>query len=125
MTASDLDAMTPLQRTIVERALALARELEATAGSAPTGQGIDRGESLLLGPGREFLRRSLEDTLQARVDALEKKLGWQSCLDRGQRDRLLLASVRLQGVSPWPDGRPAPSPARPWNSPHSPAPVRS
>jgi hypothetical protein len=73
MTASDLDAMTPLQRTIVERALALARELEATAGSAPTGQVIDRCESLLLGPGREFLRRSLEDTLQARVDALEKK----------------------------------------------------
>ncbi len=73
MTASDFDAMTPLQRTIVERALALARELEATAGSAPTGQVIDRCESLLLGAGRDFLRRSLEDTLQARVDALEKK----------------------------------------------------
>ena len=42
MTAPALDAMTPLQRTIVERALALAQELEATAGSAPTGQVIDR-----------------------------------------------------------------------------------
>jgi hypothetical protein len=73
MNASDLDAMTPLQRTIVERALALARELEATAGSAPDGRVIDRCESLLLGSGREFLRRALEDTLQARVDALEKK----------------------------------------------------
>jgi hypothetical protein len=73
MTAADLDALTPLQRTIVERALALARELEATAGSAPAGQVIDRCESLLLGAGREFLRRSLEDTLQARVDALEKR----------------------------------------------------
>src|SRR4051794_38392267 len=69
MTAPDLDAMTPLQRTIVERALALARELEATAGSAPDGQVIDRCESLLLGAGREFLRVALEDTLRARIEA--------------------------------------------------------
>src|SRR4051812_25368259 len=60
MNAASLDAMTPLQRTIVERALA--KELEATAGSAPHGQVIDRCESLLLGKGREFLRRALEDT---------------------------------------------------------------
>jgi hypothetical protein len=73
MTAAALDTMTPLQRTIVERALALAQELEATAGSAPAGQVIDRCESLLLGAGRDFLRRALEDTLQSRVDALEKK----------------------------------------------------
>lgn len=73
MTATDLDALTPLQRTIVERALALARELEATADSAPDGQVIDRCESLLLGAGRDFLRRSLEDALQVRIEALEKK----------------------------------------------------
>ncbi len=76
MNAATLDAMTPLQRLIVERALALAKELEATAGSAPAGQTIDRCESLLLGNGREFLRQALEDTLQARVDALEKKGLW-------------------------------------------------
>jgi hypothetical protein len=73
MNPATLDAMTPLQRLIVERALALARELEATADSAPAGQIIDRCESLLLGNGREFLRQALEDTLQAQVDALEKK----------------------------------------------------
>ena len=73
MTAASFDTMTPLQRLIVERALALAKELEATADSAPHGQVIDRCESLLLGNGREFLRRALEDTLQAQVDALEKK----------------------------------------------------
>ena len=73
MDAATLDAMTPLQRTIVERALALAQEREATAGSAPAGQVIDLCESPLLGNGRDFLRRALEDTLQARVDALEKK----------------------------------------------------
>lgn len=73
MNAATLDAMTPLQRLIVERALALAKELEATAGSAPRGRIIDRCEALLLGHGREFLRRALEDTLQAQIDALEKK----------------------------------------------------
>jgi hypothetical protein len=73
MNTATLDAMTPLQRLIVERALALAKELEATAGSAPAGQIIDRCESLLLSDGREFLRRALEDTLQAQVDTLEKK----------------------------------------------------
>jgi hypothetical protein len=73
MNAATLDAMTPLQRTIVERALVMAKELEAAAGSAPDGQVIDRCESFLLGSGRDFLRRALEDTLQARVDALEKK----------------------------------------------------
>ena len=42
------------------------------AGSAPDGQVIDRCEAYLLGSGRDFLRRALEDTLQDRVDALEK-----------------------------------------------------
>ena len=73
MNTVTLDAITPLQRTIVERALVLAKELEAAAGSAPDGQVIDRCESFLLGSGRDFLRQALEDTLQAQVDALEKK----------------------------------------------------
>ncbi len=73
INAATFDAITPLQRLILERALALAQELEATAGSAPAGQIIDRCESLLLGNGPEFLRRALEDTLQAQVDTLEKK----------------------------------------------------
>ena len=82
MNAVSLDAMTPLQRTIVEEAVALAQELEATAGSAPAGQIIDRCESLLLGNGREFLLRALEDTLQAQVNASRKSgrrgRGWWS-----------------------------------------------
>jgi hypothetical protein len=73
MDATTFDTMTPLQRLIVERAFALAKELESTADSAPAGQIIDRCESLLLGNGREFLRLALEDTLQSQVDALEKK----------------------------------------------------
>jgi hypothetical protein len=73
MTQPALDVQTPLQRLIVERALALAKELEATADAAPQGQIIDRCESLLLGVGRDFLRHALEDTLQTKVEDLEKK----------------------------------------------------
>jgi hypothetical protein len=73
MTQTALNVQTPVQRLIVERALALAQELEATADAAPPGQVIDRCETLLLGAGRDFLRRALEDTLQAKVEDLEKK----------------------------------------------------
>ena len=73
MLPSNLDHLTPLQRAIVEQAIILAEELEAVAESAPQAQVIDRCEALLLGHGRDFLRRALEVTLQSRVDAFEKK----------------------------------------------------
>ena len=73
MNASTFDTMTPLQRLLVERALTLSKDLEATASSAPDGQIIDHCETLLLTKGREFLRQALEETLRDRVDVLEKK----------------------------------------------------
>jgi hypothetical protein len=73
MLPHDLDRLTPTQRAIVEQAFVLAQELEAAAVAAPEGQVIDRCESFLLGRGRDFLRRTLESTLQARAEALEKK----------------------------------------------------
>ena len=73
MLPSDLDQLTPTQRLIVEQAFVMAQELETAADSAPEGQVIDRCESFLLGNGRDFLRRVLESTLQARAELLEKK----------------------------------------------------
>ncbi len=73
MLPSDLDSLTPVQRLIVEQAFVLAKELESAADSAPEGQVIHRCESLLLGHGRDFLRRVLESTLQSRAEVLEKK----------------------------------------------------
>lgn len=73
MLPSNLDSLTPIQRLIVEQAFVLAQELETAAESAPEGQLIDRCESLLLGNGRDFLRRALESTLQSRIELLEKK----------------------------------------------------
>lgn len=73
MLPSNLDSLTPLQRMIVEHAFVLAKELETAADAAPDGQVIDRCESLLLGNGRDFLRRALQSTLQCRAELLEKK----------------------------------------------------
>ena len=73
MLPTDLDRLTPLQRLMVEQAFVLAKELEDVADSAPKGQILNRCESLLLGHGRDFLRRSLESSLQLKAEALEKK----------------------------------------------------
>jgi hypothetical protein len=75
MLPSDLDRVTPLRRLILEQASVLAQELEDAVESAPKGQVVDRCESLLLGHGRDFLRRALESSLQSRTEALEKKGG--------------------------------------------------
>ena len=73
MLPANLDHLTPLQRLIVEQALVLAKELEHAVDSAPKGQVVDRCESLLMGHGRDFLRRALESSLQSRAESLEKK----------------------------------------------------
>jgi hypothetical protein len=73
MLSSDFDSLTPLQRLVVEQAIVLAKELESTAEAAPHGQIIDHCERLLLGKGRNFLRQTLESTIRARVELLEKK----------------------------------------------------
>jgi hypothetical protein len=86
MLPSDLDRLTPLQRLIVEQAYVLAKELENVTESAPKGQVVDRCESLLLGHGRDFLRRALESSLQSRAETLEKKGEPPGPAPAGRRD---------------------------------------
>ncbi len=62
----------PLQRLILEHALALAKELEHAADSAPDGQVLDRCEQVALSSGRQFLRQALADALEQQADAVEK-----------------------------------------------------
>jgi hypothetical protein len=64
---------TPLQRLIVEHALALARQLEQAAAQAPPGQALDRCESVTRDQGQQFLRDALTCALQDRVSQGEKK----------------------------------------------------
>jgi hypothetical protein len=61
------------QRQLVERALALAQELERTAASAPHGSLLDRRELLLLDQGRQLLRDALAGALQQQIAAAEKR----------------------------------------------------
>lgn len=81
MLPSDFDNLSATQRLIIEQALVLAKELEAAADAAPEGHSIDRCESFLLGRGRDFLRRTLESTIQSRVDALEKQVAPPASVD--------------------------------------------
>ena len=69
-----LVAETPLQRLLMERALAMAQELERAGDAAPDGRVMDELETLALVRGREFTRGALEGALQRQVDDLEKKL---------------------------------------------------
>ena len=55
------------QRQLVERALALAQELERAAASAPYGRLLDRCELLLLDQGRQLLRDALAGALQQQI----------------------------------------------------------
>ena len=74
MTAS-VPPLTDFQRLVVEQALALAREVEATAGAAPHGRVLDRREGLLLTRGREFLNGVLQGMAQHTADEAVKKGG--------------------------------------------------
>lgn len=74
MPPETLVAETPLQRLLMERALAMAKELEQAGDAAPDGRVLDELETLALAQGREFTRGALEGALQRQVDALEKKL---------------------------------------------------
>jgi hypothetical protein len=69
-----LVAETPFQRLMMERALAMAKELERTGMAAPHGEILDQLETAAVAQGREFTRAALEGALQGQVDELEKKL---------------------------------------------------
>jgi hypothetical protein len=69
-----LVAETPLQRLMMEKALAMAQELERAGAAAADGHVLDELETLAMARGRDFTRGALEGALQSRVDELEKKL---------------------------------------------------
>ena len=66
---------TEFQRLVVEQAVAVAREVEATAGAAPHGHALGRCEGLLLTRGREFLLGVLHGVAQHTADEAVKKGG--------------------------------------------------
>ena len=73
MTPLTLTITDPTERLLVEQALAFARELQATATTAPDGQVLRNAESFCLQQGREFLRAALATVVQAQAAEVEKK----------------------------------------------------
>jgi len=69
-----LVAETPFQRLMMERALAMAKEMEQAGNAAADGRVLDELETLAMARGRDFTRGALEGALQLQVDELEKKL---------------------------------------------------
>ena|SRR5947209_743549 len=66
-------ADTALQALLLEQALLLAQQLEATADAAPDGQVLARVEALAVPAARELARQAVQATLQAQAAAAEKK----------------------------------------------------
>jgi hypothetical protein len=73
MTPRTFRAETPLQALLVEQALVLAHQLEATADAAPDGQVLARVEALAVPAARELARQAVQTTLQTQAEAAEKK----------------------------------------------------
>jgi hypothetical protein len=75
-----MTARTPLQRLMMEKALAMAEELERVSDATADGQVLSELESLAVERGRDFTRQSLEGALQRAVDDVEKKLRRHACV---------------------------------------------
>jgi hypothetical protein len=61
------------EETLVERALAMARDLNDLAGAAPAGHVLDCCEEAAVSKGREFTRHALEQVVAQRIEAAQKK----------------------------------------------------
>jgi hypothetical protein len=73
MTPPTVTITDPIERLLVEHALAFARELRATATNSPDGQVLHNAEGFCLNQGRDFLRTVLTTVVQAQADAVEKR----------------------------------------------------
>jgi hypothetical protein len=66
-------ADTPLEALVVEQALALARQLQQAADTAPDGAVLAAVEAAAVPAGRELTRTAVEAALQAQAGAAEKR----------------------------------------------------
>ena len=71
---ADFHAKSETEALILEQALAFYREIKTVAENSPDGQVLAQAEAVCLLKGREFLRKSLELTVQEQIDELEKKM---------------------------------------------------
>jgi len=63
------------ERLAIEAAISFVAEMRQLAQTAPAGQVIPLCEQQALDKGRAFLRSTLQDAVQARIDSAEQKGG--------------------------------------------------
>lgn len=64
---------TPLERLLVEHALAMAQELQHALDAAPSGHLLDGGEDAAVRQGQHLIRLAIEQATQQAIDRREKK----------------------------------------------------
>ena len=73
LTTITLEVTSPEQETLLRQFHALITEMEDLALSAPAGQVVDVCEAAVLQRGSEVSRQVLQQAVQKRIEALEKK----------------------------------------------------
>jgi hypothetical protein len=68
-----LDVQTPEQEELLRKYHAFVMELDQLALTAPAGQVLDQCELAALTKGRDVTRQTLEQAVQRRIEAAEKK----------------------------------------------------
>jgi hypothetical protein len=75
MPALTVEYKTEAERLILEAAIAYATTLQTAAMTAPGGSVLDLCEQIAVGPGKAFLRETLEHAVQGRIEDADKKGG--------------------------------------------------
>jgi hypothetical protein len=93
MPTGTFEYRTEAERQAIERAIAFVAQMHDLALTAPSGQVLDQCEQHVTDRGRELLRGTLQEAVQARIDAVEVKKGRRGGVRVGAR------STRRGGAS--------------------------
>jgi hypothetical protein len=75
MATGTFEYRTDAERRIIERAIAFVSEMHDLALTAPSGHVLDQCEQQATDRGRDLLRDTLQEAVQARIDLAELKKG--------------------------------------------------
>jgi len=77
----DFTCLSPAERLVAERAILFARAAKAKGDAAPYGQILNHLEQAVLLHGREFMRQTLQDIAQEKINEIEsdKEIPCSSC----------------------------------------------
>lgn len=75
MAAGTFEYRTEAERRSIERAIAFVAEMHDLAVTAPSGHVLDQCEQQAIDRGRDLLRDTLQEAVQARIDLAEVKKG--------------------------------------------------